>query len=245
MKTLWNIVAVLAVMNLAAVVAVVLWLRSSDRLDSDRVQRIREMLSETVTDEKARGAAEAVAKVEQTKTQNEQAKRTGDSVTSEQAITAARDRSEAELASVMRIREESRQLQAALQKQQAELEKEKAEVAEIRKKLDAKQAEINNTGGDKQFKQALSALEAQKPAAAKQILQVLLAEGKRTETLDYLAAMEEGVRAKIIGEFVKGNDGVATELLEGLRTRGITAPASPATAGNVPGAPATPRPTRP
>ncbi len=235
MKLIWNIIAILAVINLAAILAVTLWLVSSDRLNSDRVQRVREMLAVTAAEEKIKLDAEAAAKVIETRAENDQAKRVGPSITSDQAIAAGRERAESELASVIRIREESRQLQAALQKQQSDLEKERAVIEDLRKKLDIKQAEINNTGGDKQFRQALAALEAQKPSAAKQILQVMMADGKRTETLDYLAAMDEGVRAKIIGEFAKGNDGVAAELLEGLRTRGITAP---------PSNPAAPRPPR-
>ncbi len=235
MKTVWNIIAILAVTNLAAILGVTLWLVNSDRLNSDRVQRVREMLAVTSAEEKVKLEADTAAKVVETRTESDQAKRVGPSITSDQSIAATRERGEAELASVIRIREESRQLQAALQKQQSDLEKERAAIEELQKKLNAKQAEINKTGGDKQFRQALAALEAQKPAAAKQILQVLMADGKRAETLDYLAAMDEGVRAKIIGEFAKSNDGVAAELLEGLRTRGITAPSSPS---------ATPRPPR-
>jgi hypothetical protein len=86
-----------------------------------------------------------------------------------------------------------------------------------------------------QQRKVLSTLEALKPAQAKQTLQQLIDAGDsgRFQALGYLDQMDEGVRAKIMGEFVKEDPKLAAELLEELRTRGQKPkPATPA-----PGAP--------
>ena len=57
MRTLWNAVSFLAVVNLLALLILAGWLWRSDRVDGGRLRQIRAMLAETVGDEQARLAA--------------------------------------------------------------------------------------------------------------------------------------------------------------------------------------------
>src|ERR1043165_2032649 len=66
MKFLWNLLAVLAIANVLGLLAFVGWLRSSDRLDRERLHEIRTVLTKTVAQRKAEDAA-VVAKAEQDK----------------------------------------------------------------------------------------------------------------------------------------------------------------------------------
>lgn len=236
MKMLWNAMAVLAIANLLGIIGFVLWLKSSDRLDSTRVQKIRELLSVTISEEASKQAVETKKAGEEQKAAEQVAKRTGEAETSAEAIDKARDKQDAQAASMLRVKEEIKQLQASLLKQQADLDRDKAGVEALRKRLEAKQAEINKVGGTAQFKQALAALEAQKAPAARQVLQALISENKREEALDYLAAMDETKRAKVMTEFIKADERLAAGLLESLRLRGVveTRPATAAAPGTTP-----------
>lgn len=234
MKTLWTIISILALTNLLAIVGLLLWLKSNDRLDGERVQRIREILSMTIAEEKLKKEeADKTAADEKAKA-DAVAKRTGPSRPATEVIDANRENLEANQASLQRLREEIKQLQQALAKQQADVQRDREIVEATRKRVEAKEAEINKVARDQQFQQALAALEAQKAPAAKQVLQSMLTDNKREEALDYLAAMDETKRAKIMTEFIKTDERLAAELLEQLRTRGITQAKSNAAASGAP-----------
>ena len=70
MRTAWNIITLVALANLIAIVGFVWWLHFSGRLDMDRVEAVRTMLSETISEqttreqtEEAQAAQEAVVNV--------------------------------------------------------------------------------------------------------------------------------------------------------------------------------------
>ena len=63
MKSVWMIISALALANVLAVVGLLGWLSATDRLNKDRVQRVREMLAKPIAvEERERLAAEAAAK---------------------------------------------------------------------------------------------------------------------------------------------------------------------------------------
>ncbi len=235
MKSLWTLIAVLALANLLAVGGVVAWLGATQRLDKDRVLAVKQILTDPVPVTKARAAAEESKAREDAKKQEEEAKLKRQPSSSEQQLRNRLDEIELDRQRAARLRSEAALLQKGLAEQLAAIDAKLVALTDEKKSLEAAQRSIAEASGGVQQRKVLSTLEALKPAQAKQTLKQLIDAGDsgRFQALGYLDQMDEGVRAKIMGEFVKEDPKLAAELLEELRTRGQKPkPATPA-----PGAP--------
>jgi flagellar basal body-associated protein FliL len=242
MKSIWIIISTLAIINLLGIAGFVGWLVSSDRLDQDRIDRLREVLSEPIAMEKARLAEQAAKDEAKAKEDAEAARRSGTPESAGEAIRRHRDELEAKEALVARLRQEVAQLQAQLATQRTKVDTDRAALDERTKALADREMELNSSLQSEQFKSALSTLEAQKPPAAKQVLQTLIDDQRKDQAVSYLAAMGERARTRIIAEFIKGDEKLAADLLERLRTRGVDAgpAATTASAGESGGTPPAP-----
>lgn len=223
MKSLWIILSTLAIANLLAMGGFVGWLVASKRLDAERLRAVREVLVTPIPEAAAAAAAkEAEAAAAATK-EAEEKRRQGTPQSAEAAIAADRAKADLQTQTIARLREEMRQLQGQLAREREALDARHAELDAREKRLEAKVAEVARTAGSEQFRQALATLEAQKPPAAKQMLQAMMqgGEAQREQAVAYLAAMEERGRNRVIAEFGKEDPRLAAELLEALRTRGI------------------------
>lgn len=228
MKALWIIISTLAIANLLGVAGFVGFLVSTDRLSGPRVQKIREMLSKTTAQEAAEAATEAAKVAEQEKVDAAAKKMAIKPETAQDAIDRVRESDEMTVQRIARLQAEVRQLQEQLDRRQAAIDVDKAAVEAEKKRLAAKQTEVARTLGTEQFKQALASLEAQKPAEAKKVLQALIDQKQTDQAVQYLSAMGERGRNKILGEFIKSDERLAADLLERLRTRGIEGQSSTA-----------------
>ena len=75
---------------------------------------------------------------------------------------------------------------------------------------------------DEDFQQAVDLLQRIKPEQAKRMMQQLLAQGETELVVEYLAAMQVRIAAKVLGAFeTPAEIAQATELVERLRVRGI------------------------
>ncbi len=222
MKGVWITVCVLAIANLLGVVGFVAWLYASDRLNDDRVQRIRSILGETITAETARLGAERKQEEEAQRAREQAARFEGDPESAAAAIQRQRQEAEVRQATILRLREEISQLQAELVRARESADAEKRQIESARRDLDARRNALDRTRASEQFRQVLSALEAQRPGVARQILQAMLDAGRRDEVLEYLAAMQDEARAKVVAEFAKADERLAADLLSELRVRGVT-----------------------
>ena len=238
MKRVWNVLAFLAIVNLIAIAGFVGWLALSDRLSTDRLRAVREMLKPTVAEQASAEAshnAEAAAKAKEAA---EAAKRAGAPVSSDQRIEDRHQAQDALDQQLVRMKDENRQLKELLQGKREEVERQTAALEAARVEFEKQQAEWKQLAQDEQFQQAVGALEAQKPADAAKVLSALLTatpaapgtggdgtqEKKQREiVIRYLAAMADRSRAKIIAEFIKTDDRLAAGLLEDLRNRGRVA----------------------
>lgn len=223
MRSLWIILSTIAVANLLGLAAFVGYLAGTDRLSADRLTRIREMLSTTVSAEKdAQAKADADAKASEAKAADE-AKMRIPPESSTEALTRTRDEDELSVQRLVRLREEVRQLQDQLASRQSALDRQRAELDAREKALAQKAGQVADTTGSEQFKQALASLEAQKPAEARKVLQALIDVKNTEQAVSYLASMQERTRAKVLAEFIKTDQALAADLLERLRTRGLDA----------------------
>jgi hypothetical protein len=136
----------------------------------------------------------------------------------------ARDRAEAELSTqqMLRRQREIDDLGSQLLRRQDELEqREQALEARIAAFENQKRRYLEIEGAT-QFKTALATLEGLKAREAKAMLESLMTDGLEDEVIVYLSRMDEKKRAIIVSEFAKERPSVAADLLERLRTRGVT-----------------------
>jgi hypothetical protein len=231
MKRVWNVVAALAVVNLLALGGLLAWLKASNRIDDSRIQAIRERLAKTIDEEAAEKAAkEAEAKAAEARAA-EAAKLARPPTSSSEKIAEQQFRDDQRTQVLLRQQQELENLRSSLMGQLAKLEDREKKLDADKKAFAEERKRIAEADGAKQFQVALATLEGQKPADAKKVLKALLDEKQTDQVVAYLAKMEEGKRAKVLGEFVKDDAAVAADLLEKLRTRGVAVPGRMGAAG--------------
>lgn len=222
MKTLWSILSVIAIANLLAILGIVGYLKTSDRLDATRVKELRQLFSETGAQRKAK---EEEAKSEAEKNAaaaKESSKKGTPPVTSGDALELKLQQSQIDVARVESLKREVQILQDTLARRKAALDSERTAFDKERKDFDQARDVVRKNEGDAQFKKALATMEGLKADKAKSALQTLIDQKQIDQVVSYLNAMQERTRTKVIDEFIKSDPKVATDLLERLRTRGVS-----------------------
>jgi hypothetical protein len=231
MRTLYPAISILAILNMLALGALAGWLRMTDRLDVSRLQEVRHMFAETVTEVRAREAA-LVAQARQAELEEaERAREAQLPIPAADVLSVRIEHSEADQARIEAIRREIEILQETLRRERRALQDEKAAFNRERAEFERAREVIARTEGDAQFRKALATYEGLKPDRARLALAQLIEQGEAEQVVAYLNAMQERTRTRIIDEFLRLDPGVATDLLERLRTRGLAARDS----GNAPG----------
>lgn len=224
MKTMWTVLSVLALANLIAIGVLVGWLKSSDRLSQDRVQRIRTIFSQSVAQERAEEAAAKAQEERQERERLAEAEAARPPIATEQRLAIIREYEERRLQDALRTQRETSNLIQTLVTKQDKFEADKRvfddEVAQFRRERE----EAARLDGDEQFQKSLKIYETVKAAEARSMLQTMLDEGKVLEVVAYLNAMKPRTASKIIAEFQKGDAVVAADLLERLRRYGVAVP---------------------
>jgi hypothetical protein len=217
-RGLWTILSVLAIANLLALLAFVGWLVSSERLDLDRFNELRETLSETIPAREARLEEEARdARLEAAEAEEERRALipplTAADKLRNNAIAEEVDRQRLE-----RLSREVRDLRRTIDRERSQLD-ERVELFEAEKAdFERMRSRIREIEGEDQFRKAVTNLQAQRPEKARDILQALIDGGEVDQAVAYLNAMGDRQAAKIIGAFEDA--ALAADLLERLRTRG-------------------------
>jgi cell division protein FtsB len=231
MKTILHVLIVLALAHFLALLAFVGWLGMNGRLSVDRVERVREIFSETVAAEnvKAEIAAEEARIAEAAAQEIDEGELlpVDSSELLEQRIHDSRlDRQRIE-----RLKREVEDLQRTVKRDQAELDAsyERLQLAEAG--FDDRRAKIAAIEGDEQFQKAVGVLNGLKPDDAKVTIEALLnqtdgPDGQDAEirAVAYLNAMNARQRTKVMAEFVADDPALAADLLERLRTKGLSTP---------------------
>jgi hypothetical protein len=174
MKGIIAALCIVAVANLLAVGAFVGWLKTSDRLDLERLRKVREVLAPTIAQEKQKKAeADATAAAEKVKAE-EEAKRQRPPLTAEQQLIVRMEASQAEEQRAARLRTEAEALQRGLQEERQKLDASTKALIDARTRFEALQRETAELVGSAQFTKAVSVLTGLKPAEAKSALQQIL-----------------------------------------------------------------------
>ncbi|MFN0011076.1 MAG: hypothetical protein ACKVS8_05455 [Phycisphaerales bacterium] len=239
MKRLWNIVAVLAIANVLGVLGFAAWLKATDRLSMERLAKVREMLTPTIAQDAAKAEEMKLAAEAGEKKAQEEARLSGPPESAVERIDRQRQMDDATMQTVLRARREIEDLRRQLLEDREKLDKEWASLGADQAKWQANRQEQAKELSGKQFKQALTTLESQKPKDAQQLLKLLHNEqavpvrgatpaagglpgqAGASQAVAYLAALQDRTRGKILAEWVKDDPKVAAELLEHLRLRGL------------------------
>lgn len=223
MRTIWTILSVLAVANLLALLGLVGWLKSTDRLDTGRVRQIREVFKETLSQQRAR-EEDAKAKTEaDQKAAEEKAKAAAPPVTAADTLELKLQESKADEERLEAIKRDVKIMQDTLKRERAQLDADKATLQKERAEFEQARKIVAETEGNAQFKKALATLEGLKPDQIKLALQQLIDQKNEDQAVAYLNAMQERTRSKVVQAFIDADPKVATALLERLRTRGLMA----------------------
>ncbi len=224
MKAIWNILAVMAIVNILAIGGGVMWLKSTGRLSRERLTAVRAAFVKSVAEEEAAKAAAAdeAKKKEAEKAQAD--KMAQPPITATEKIAEQRLQEDQRLQVLLRQQQELDNLRSGLMAQVAKLEEREKKLDADKKAFAAERKKIAETDGEKQFQVALSTLEGQKSKDAKDVLKALWDQKQSDQVVAYLAKMEDGKRSKVMAEFVKADAALAAELLERLRTRGVVVP---------------------
>jgi hypothetical protein len=229
MKSLWNLVSTLAVINLLAMLLFVGWLWQSGRLNGQRVQAARQLfgtpieaLGDVAGSESPGDAATAASPTGITAAS--WAESIGPGLSSDAQIEfASRMDERARLAS-RRVAEEQRQLMAQLGARLAELDAAEATFATEKAAWEAAVRDEQARRVDEQFLKAVKQLESVPPKQAKGMLEELVASGAMRQAVSYLDAMDARAARKVMSEFKEPAEiALATQLLEMLRTFGTPA----------------------
>lgn len=223
MKTLWNAVSFVAVVNLIALLLIVAWLWQSQRLNGERVQKLRTMLAVTIPAEQAE-AEEQAKKEAEAKTAEEEATRLRNPPVTSSTQIAALNRLEDQIAQgLRRLQEERRQLSAALDLRERALKDREEKLAADRRLWEESVKDQKLAQEDGQFTKAVKLLEALPAKQAKEKLVILVNEGQMPQAVAYLNAMSTRASGKILKEFKSSEESkLATDLLEELRKLGRT-----------------------
>ena len=225
MKTIWTIICILLLINALLLGAGVGWLHNSGRLNQERIDRIRDMLTLTIEQEEKQ-AQLAVELEEKTRQQAMDIARL-ESV-SDGPVTLA-DRLHMELQGdelaaqrVERMKRDIADLRRQLRLAQELLAKKHQAMESQQQAFDDAVQRQTNLQEDKDFQQTVRMYEQLKAKQTKQMFQELVGQGKARQVVDYLAAMQLRKAAAVLKEFKSPDEVVqATDLLQRLRERGI------------------------
>lgn len=233
MRTIWNALSVMAVANLVAIMGIVGWLVAGGRVDRERVMRVRETFVETVAQEKERIAQdEAASAAAEAAAAEEQRKKEGAPVPFVDAMDMRIQRNADEEQRLERLRKEITQMQQAIAREQRKIDADLLLLEERETAFAALRERIKETEGNKQFRKSLSVLEAMDAADAMGALGEILRTGDTEQVVAYLNSMQDRKRAAVMTEFIaSGQAGVAADLLERIRKRGVDVPSEPAALG--------------
>lgn len=221
MRSVWFVISSLALANLLALVMFIGWLAGTERLSSDRIETVRSIFVESVSETEERLRKEEREAERLAAEEAEQAKIGTPPVTAEQRMLIIDEHADLVNHRIRRTQREAEDLIRLLDRQLRELNAERVAFEAERDRWIAQREAIREMEGSEQFRQALSIYETLRPDAAANLLQQLIDGGDIDQAVMYLSRMRSRTASRIIG-VVEGRDArLAADLLERLRALGI------------------------
>lgn len=221
MKILARVVIVMAVLNLAAILAGVGWLIASGRLDMDRARELAGTLGETIAEEDARLAEEQREReAEEAQQKAEEVPEIG--MTADELNTVRVELTQIDRDRLERMEREIEDLRATLRRERLLLDQERDEFEDEKQAFRAMRERITANQDDEQFKKALNTLSRMAPEDVMKSLDATIEAGDRAVVVSYLSEMGDRIRKNVLSEFVDdGRPELAAELLDAVRRHGV------------------------
>jgi len=225
MKSLWTAISIIAVANLLALLGVVGWLKTSDRLDAARLRDVRQLFTKTVAQVKSEEEqAKATGEV-QKKKDEEESKRGSAPASAGDKLDMRLVLSQADAVRVEAAKRDVDILRDTLARERRRLDEDRKDFEKTKSSWEKARQDVLAKEQDEQFKKTLGTIESLKPDKAKSTLQELIAKNQKDQVVAYLNAMQDRTRTKVIDEFIKSDPKLAADLLERVRTLGLLAQA--------------------
>lgn len=242
MKRVWTVISILAVANLLAFGGLVGWLKTSGRLDKDRMVRLKELFGPTIVQEKAQRDETDAKSAEATKKAAEDAKSLRPPINAADRLELSAQGEEVRRQQLASLEKQVDLLRASLARDAAEVSRNRDQLTQDQAAFEAMRKRVLEQEGSAQFKKTLSTLQDLKAEQAKKALKEMIAmtpapTGSASTihsgldlVVSYLNSMDGRSRVKIVNEFIQDDPKMAADLLERLRTRGLAfrAPEVPA-----------------
>lgn len=217
-----------AALNLAALAMLTTWLLITGRMDGERFDRLRRIVSTPVETERLevqRAAlnAEAAAHASRERERLAMMPRT-----SEERLAAV-DRELDRIQIRQRLMEdEARLLSRSLDERLALAREQQAKLERDERAFTEGAAQLQSERSDAQFKKTVELLESASPKQAKEWLIELASTGRRNDAVRYLDSMSRFAASRVMRELKSAEEtALAADLLEALRRRtGDVAPSS-------------------
>lgn len=224
-RSLWLILAILAIAHVLAIGGFVGWLVATDRLDRDRVEKVRAILAQTITQEKSAEDAAQKARVEAERAATEGALPEHGARTAAEMAALKLEVSEVDRQKIAEVKSQIDALRLAMQNERSQLDRERAAFEAERSAFEGMRQRLTEIEGATQFRKAVATLEGMKAEDARTTMAELVQRGEKEQVVAYLDAMDERLRTRVLTEFItRGDAPLAAELLERIRTKGLTAP---------------------
>ena len=223
MKTIWNVLAFLAITNMLALILFGVWLMATGRVDRDRALAVRELVAIPIDVEvhaEAEAEAEAI-RLEQAA--EESSSLAGLPMGSEAQIDAVDDLAQLGQLRLRQMEEENRRDRKILDAYERQLtERERALAAEV-SAFNAMKARHLEESGEASFATVVKLLESLPPRQAKDQILLMVSSDTPEEAVTILRAMRAGSRTEIIAQMKSEDEKkVASDLLEGLRAPSVS-----------------------
>jgi len=221
LKTAWNIIAIVSLLNLLVLLGFGAWLYQSGRLDRDRYHTALDMFSQTIDQEaiakEQERKKEEELRVEQEKVAHLKRVEQGP-VTLLDRLSADQQIDELAMHKLARLQSEIIDLRRGLESQNRQLAMERQKLTDDRKAYEDYLAKRKAMVQSEDFQRVIETLEQLKAPQAKQMMQELAARGDVNQVVEYLAAMDLRKRAALLREFKTPREvSDATMLLEKMR----------------------------
>lgn len=221
MRSLWITVSCLALAHLLALGAFVGWLHTTGRLNTARVERLREIFAPTLAQEAAHRAAEEAKAQEHAAALVQAAHQAVPPVAAARQVSEKTADADVQQARIERVKREVEDLRRTLALERADLDARQTAFDRRVAEFDAMRARLQKQEGEEQFRKAVELYASLPAAKAQELLQTLVDAGDTEQVVAYLNRMETRTARKIIEKFPDPK--MAADLLERLRTLGVEA----------------------
>lgn len=217
MKSIWDILGFVAIVNLVALFAVAGWLVGTDRLSTDRIEATRTLFAAPVSVEVERAREEELAIRDQAEAQEQAASLSDLPVSSDVPIDRAEQRSMHEQVLVRRVERENMKDRRVLEELERRLDaRERAFEAKVAAYRES-QALAKAAEQEQHFQTAVKLLESLPPRQGKDQILMRAREGDLEKAVAYLRSMRAGARNEIFAAMKTEEELVlASTLLERL-----------------------------